>query len=174
MYHFIPINGPLFHQAVSSPCYLSAFSGPIYSWAHFQHSVTYGPLLSFSACGPNSARRYSRPICGPLILWAVFMSKKPVGLFSQSYQIRPIDGPLLSTNSTTYDWRNDDTPRRRPMDPTARIEGQWILRPEEGPWIIRHAGGPWLQQSVCCHDYFGLVSKNRLLGPLEKHRKELK
>src|SRR3989337_373860 len=83
-------------------------------------------------------------------------------------------------NSTAHDWRNDDTPRRRPMDPTARrrpmdtkarIEGRWILRPDEGPWIIRPAGGPWLQQSVCCHDYFGLVTKNKLLWPLEKHRK---
>ena len=45
MYHFIPINGLLFHWAVSSPSYLSAFSGPIDSWAHLQHSVTYGPLL---------------------------------------------------------------------------------------------------------------------------------
>ena len=70
--HFIPINGPLFRWAVSSPCYLSAFSKPIYSWAHFQHSITYGPLLPFSACGPNSARGYSRPVCGPLIHWAVF------------------------------------------------------------------------------------------------------
>ena len=65
----------------------------------------------------------------------------------------------------------DPTAYRRPMDPTARIEGQWILRPVEGPRIIRPAGGPWLQQSVCCHDYFGLVSKNRLLWPLEEHRK---
>ena len=60
---------------------------------------------------------------------------------------------------------------RRPMDPMARIEDQWILRPVEDPWIIWPTGGPWLQQSVCCHDYFGLVSKNRLLWPLEKHRK---
>ena len=67
----------------------------------------------------------------------------------------------------------DRMARRRPMDPTARIEGQWILRPVEGPWIIRPAGGPWLQQPVCCHDYFGLVSKNRLLWPLEKHRKRI-
>ena len=101
-------------------------------------------------------------------------------------------------NSTAHDWRNDDTPRRRPMDPTTRmrpmdstarrrpmdrmarrrpmdpkacIEGRWILRPDEGPWIIRPAGGPWLQQSMCCHDYFGLVTKNRLLWPLEKNRK---
>ena len=93
----------------------------------------------------------------------------------------------------------DPTARRRPMDPTARIEGQWILRPVEGPWIIRPvespwilwpiegtwilrpvegphilrpAGGPWLQQSMCCHDYFGLVTKNRLLWPLEKNRKK--
>ena len=92
-------------------------------------------------------------------------------------------------NSTAHDWRNDDTPRRRPMDPTARkrpmncmarrrpmdptarIEGQWILRSVEGPWIIRPAGGPWLQQSMCCHDYFGLVSKNRLLWPLANRQK---
>ena len=121
MYNFIPINGPLIHWAVSSPSYLSSFSVPIDSWAHLQHSVTYGPLLSFFACGSNSARRYSRPVCGPLIRWAVFTSKKPVGLFSQSYQIRPINGPLWSMNSTAHDWRNDDTPRRRPMDPTARM-----------------------------------------------------
>ena len=54
--------------------YLSAFSGPIDSWAHLQHSVTYGPLVSFSACGPNLTRRYNRPICGPLIRWAVFIA----------------------------------------------------------------------------------------------------
>ena len=69
------------------------------------------------------------------------------------------------------------------------VEGPWILRPVEGPWIIRPVespwilwpiegprilrpvGGPWLQQSVCCHGYCGLVTKNRLLWPLEKHRK---
>ena len=61
------------------------------------------------------------------------------------------------------------------------VEGPWILRPVKGPWILwpvegpqiqRPAGGPWLQQSVCCHDYFGLVTKNRLLWPLEKNRKK--
>ena len=51
------------------------------------------------------------------------------------------------------------------------VEGPWILRPVQGPWILRPAGGPWLQQSVCCHDYCGLVTKNRLLWPLEKHEK---
>lgn len=66
----------------------------------------------------------------------------------------------------------DPTARRRPMDPKARIEGGWILRPGEGPWIIQPAGGPWLQQFVCCHDYFGLVTKNRLLWPLEKKQKK--
>ena len=101
-------------------------------------------------------------------------------------------------NSTAHDWRNDDTPRRRPMDPTARMrpmDSTARRRPMdrtarrrpmdptarrrpmdpkariEGRWIIWPAGGPWLQQSVCCHDYFGLVTKNRLLWPLEKHRK---
>ena len=134
----ITFNGPLFRWAVSSPCYLSAFLGPIYSWAHFQHSVTYGPLLSFFACGPNSARGYSRRVCGLLIRWVVFMSKKPVGLFSYSYQIWPINGPLWSTNSTAHDWRNDDTPRRRP------VKGQWIVRPVEGRWIVRPVDGPWI------------------------------
>ena len=81
--------------------------------------------------------------------------------------IRPIEGPWIL----------------RPVEGpwTLRlVEGPWILRSVqrpmdpttiEGPWIIRLAGGPWLQQSVCCHDYFGLVTKNRLLWPLEKHRK---
>ena len=56
------------------PVYLSAFSGPIYSWDQFQHSVTYGPLLAFSACGRNSAYGYNRPVCGPLIRWAIFIA----------------------------------------------------------------------------------------------------
>src|SRR5215216_4690308 len=51
------------------------------------------------------------------------------------------------------------------------VEGPWILRPVEGPWILRPAGGPGLQQPMCCHGYCGLVTKNRLLWPLEKHRK---
>ena len=80
-------------------------------------------------------------------------------------RMRPMD-------STARRRPMDRTARRRPMDPKARIEGRWILRPNEGPWIIRPAGGPWLQQSVCCHDYFGLVTKNRLLWPLEKNRKK--
>ena len=133
LYHYIPINGPLFRWAVSSPCYLSAFSGPIYSWAHFQHSVTYGPLLSFSACGPNSARRYSRPVCGPLICGVVFMSKNPLGCFHKVIKyglltarygpriVRPMIGEMMI----------------RP------VEGPWILRPVEGPWILRLVEGPW-------------------------------
>ena len=97
-------------------------------------------------------------------------------------RIRPMDGtahrrPIVSTthmrpvNHTASRRPMDRTARRRPMDPKARIEGRWILRPDEGPWIIRPAGGPWLQQFVCCHDYFGLVTKNRLLWPLKKQKK---
>ena len=150
-----------------------------------QHSVTDGPILSFSACGPNSACRYSRPVCGPSIRWAVFMSKKTCwAVFIQlsnttrygprivwpmigEMMIRPVEGPWIL----------------RPVEGpwTLRpVEGPWILRPVqrpmdpttvEGPWIIQLVGGPWLQQFVSCHDYFGLVTKNRLLWPLEKHRK---
>ena len=137
MYHF-PINGPLFHWAVSSPSYLSAFSGPIDSWAHLQHSVTYGPLLSFSACGPNSARGYSRPVCGPLIRWAVFMSKNPLGCFHTVIKYSPLTarcGPRIV----------------RPMIGEMMIrpvEGPWILRPIKGPWIVRPVEGPWILRPV--------------------------
>ena len=54
------------------------------------------------------------------------------------------------------------------MDPTTRIEGQWSYgrTKAHGSYGLQEA-----HQSVCCHDYFGLVTKNRLLWPLEKNRK---
>ena len=131
MYHFIPINGPLFHWDVSISSYLSAFSGPIYSWAHFQHSVTYGPLLSFSACGPNSACGYSRPVN---TLGHFHVEKNPLGCFH-----RVIKYGLLKTRYG---------PRIvRPMIGEMMIrpvEGPWILRPVKGPWIVRPVEGPWI------------------------------
>ena len=72
------INDPLFRWAVSSPCYLLAFSGPIYSWAHFHIRLLTARYCHFLLVGQI------QPVgtVGPLIRWAVFMSNKPVGLFS--------------------------------------------------------------------------------------------
>src|SRR3954464_15214443 len=57
----------------------------------FPHSFTYGPLLSFAACGPNSARGYSRPICGLLIRWAVFIASSKYGRLTTARYGRPMN-----------------------------------------------------------------------------------
>ena len=109
MYHFIPINTPLFRWAVSSPCYLSAFSEPIYSWAHFQHSFTYGLLLSFSACGRNSARGSSWPVN----MLGHFHSVIKYGLLTMAHYGRPMNAVCLA-----HVWPIDHTARIRPIDDT--------------------------------------------------------
>ena len=91
MYRFILINDPLFHWAISSPCYLSAFSGAIFLglissirfltaryWpfllvGQIQLVVTVGPFgavnpfgrfHSVIKYGPLTAARYNRPMNG--------------------------------------------------------------------------------------------------------------
>ena len=50
-------------------------------------------LLSFCAYGPNSARGYSRPVCGPLIRWAVFIaSSNTYDLLMMTRYGRPMNG----------------------------------------------------------------------------------
>ena len=155
MYHFIPINGSLFPWAVSSPCYLSAFSEPIYSWAHFQHSFTYGSLLSFSACGPNSARGYSRPVCDPLICWAIF-----IALWNTAYWWPVMVGPWTDdSNSSLF------TAIMRSVWP---MFGQSIIRPIEGPLFLRPVEGPlflWpVQGPLFIRPVGGLVSQMGYCG----------
>ena len=114
-------------------------------WLHSARLWPVNPLGCFHSvikCGLLMARY------GPRTVHPMFgkMIIRPV---EGPWILRPVEGPWII----------------RP------VESPWILRPIEGPWILRPAGGPWLQQSVCCHDYFGLVTKDSLLWPLEKHRK---
>ena len=114
-------------------------------WLHSAHLWPVNPLGCF-----HSIIKYGLLTAhyGPQIVRPMFgeMVIHPV---EGPWIIRPVEGPWIL----------------RPL------EGPRILRPGEGPWILRPAGGPWLQRSVCCHGYCGLVTKNRLLWPLEKRGK---
>ena len=65
VYHFIPINDPLFRWPVSSPCYLSAFSEPNYYWlissirllmARYCHFLLVGQIQPVITGGPFVVR----------------------------------------------------------------------------------------------------------------------
>src|SRR5215216_855790 len=125
-----------------SPWLHSARLWPVNLLGCFHSVIKYGLLMA--RYGP----RIVRPMFGEMIIRPVegLWILRPV---EGQWILRLIEGPWI----------------RRP------VEGPWILRPVEGPWILRPTGGPWLQQPMCCHGYCGLVTKNRLLWPLEKRGK---
>ena len=133
-----------------SPWLHSARLWPINPLGCFHSIIKYGLL---TACyGPQIVRPCLRNDYTPC--------RRPM---DPTTRRRPMD-PTARRRSMDHTARRksmDPTARKRPMDPTAR------RRPTD-PTARR---GPWLQQSVCCLNYCGLVTKNRLLWPLEKHRK---
>src|SRR3989337_1455344 len=168
-----------------------------YSVGHFQPVLTFGLLRAHLFLGSFPEFSYLRSVTGLFRLWAKFnpwlhsarlWPVNPLGCFHSVIKyglltarygprivwpmfgemiIRPVEGTwILRPVEDQWILRPVETPWiLRP------VKGPWILWPIEGPRILRPAGGPWLQQSVCCHDYCGLVTRNRLLRPLEKRGK---
>ena len=99
---FRPSQGPLILGLICSIRLHTTITVIFCLWAKFSPSLQSARLRTINTLGH-------------------FHVKKTVGLFPVRYQIRPINGLLWSMNSTTHDWQNDDTPCRRPMDPTARM-----------------------------------------------------